>query len=231
MNAKAQETLLNIIHRRLPEEVNAGLEGPLTLDECYQAMAGMERKKSPGSDGLPVEFYLLFWEIIGEDLADVLNHSYEVSTLPSSMRQAMITLAHKKGDKDRLGNWRLISLLNVDYKIGSKSLANRLQPGLEYVFHSDQTCNVPGRSITDNLLLIRDSFEYIYQKQFPIAMISLDQEKAFDRLDWSFLDKVMEKMNFGNSFPNWLKLLYRDANCRILNNGYATRQIWLWRGA
>ena len=95
----------------------------------------------------------------------------------------------------------------------------------------DQTCNVPGRSITDNLLLIKDSFEYIYQKQYPIAMISLDQEKAFDRLDWSFLDKVMEKVNFGNSFRNWVKLLYRGANCRILNNGYATRQIQLLRGA
>ena len=84
------------------------------------------------------------------------------------------------------------------------------------MLHHDQTCNVLGRSITDNLLLIRDSFEYIYQKQYPIAMISLDQEKAFDRLDWSFLDKVMEKMNFGNSFRSWVKLLYRDANCRIL---------------
>ena len=141
---KAQETLLNTISRRLPEEVRVGLEGPLTVEECYQAMSNMECRKSLGSDGLPVEFYLLFWEIIGEDFVEVLNHSYEVSTLPLSMRQAMITLAHKKGDKDRLSNWRSISLLNVDYKIGSKSLANRLQPSLEHVLHSDQTCNVPG---------------------------------------------------------------------------------------
>ena len=231
-NAKAQETLLNTIHRRLLKEVRAGVEGPLTMKECYPTMSGMERRKSPGLDGLPVEFYLLFWEIIGNDLVDILNHSYEVSTLPSSMRQARITLAHKKGDKDRLENWQPISLPNVDYKIGrSKSLANRLQSGLEYVLHPDQTCNVPGRSIMDNLLLIRDSFEYIYQKQYSLAMISLDQEKAFDRLDWSFLDKVMEKMKFGKSFRNWVKLLYRDANCRILNNGYATRQIRLSRGA
>ena len=134
----------------------------------------------------------------------------------------MVTLAYKKGDKSHLGNWRPISLLNVDYKIGSKSLANRLQPGLEYVLHPDQTCNVPGRSITDNLLLIRDSFEYIYQKKYPIAMISLDQEKAFDHLDWAFLDRVMEKMNFGKSFCHWVKLLYREVNCKILNNGHTT---------
>ena len=230
-NATAQETLLNTIQRCLLEEVRAGLEGPLTLEECYQAMSGMEMRKSPGSDGLPVEFYLLFWETIGNDLVDVLNHSYEVSTLPTSMRLATIALAYKKGDKKNLGNWRPISLLNVDYKIDSKSLANQLQPGLESILHPDQTCNVPGRSITDNLLLIRDSFEYIYQKQYPIAMISFDQEKAFDRLDWSFLDKVMERMNFGESFCNWVKLVYRDVNCKILNNGNPTRQIRLSRGA
>ena len=103
-NSKAQGALLNSIHRCLPEGVKAGLEGPLTLEECYQAMSGMERRKSLGSDGLPVEFYLLFWEIIGTDLVEVHNHSYEVSTLPTSMRRAMITLAHKKGDKNRLGN-------------------------------------------------------------------------------------------------------------------------------
>ena len=74
-NAKAQETLLNTIHRHLPEEVRVGLEGPLTLDKCYQGMLAMEMRKSPGSDDLLVEFYLLFWEIIGNNLVDVLNHS------------------------------------------------------------------------------------------------------------------------------------------------------------
>ena len=67
-DAKAQETLLASISRRLPEEVKADLEGPLTLDGCYRTMLGMERRRSPRSDGLPVEFYHLFWEIIGNDL-------------------------------------------------------------------------------------------------------------------------------------------------------------------
>ena len=68
-------------------------------------MSSMERRESLWSDGVPVEFYLLFWEIIGNGQVDVLNHSYEVSTLPMSMRQAMITLAHKKRGKDCLVNW------------------------------------------------------------------------------------------------------------------------------
>ena len=85
------------------------------------------------------------------------------------MRQAMIILAHKKGDKYHLGNWQPILLLNVDYKIGSKLLASWIQLGLEHVLHPDQTCNVSGHSITDNLLLIQNSFEYIYQKQSALT--------------------------------------------------------------
>ena len=100
------------------------------------------------------------------------------------------------------------------------------------MINPDQTCNVPGRSILDNLYLIRDSYEYIIQKQFPIAMISLDQEKAFDRLNWEFLDKVMQKkMNFGEGFRKWVRLLYTDVNWIVTNNGYASKPIKLTRGA
>ena len=122
-------------------------------------------------------------------------------------------------------------MLNVDYKIGAKALANRLQKVLHYVINPGQTCNVPGRSILDNLYLIRDSYEYIFQKQFPIAIISLDQAKAFDRLNWQFLEKVMQKMNFGEGFRIWVRLLYTDVNCIVTNNGHTSKPIKLTRGA
>ena len=123
------------------------------------------------------------------------------------MRSAILTLAFKgkdssnKNDRFYPKNWRRpISLLNVDYETEAKALANRLQNVLHYVINPDQTCNVPRRSILDNLYLISDSCEYVFQKQFSIAIISLDQEKAFDRLNWQFLDKVMQKMNFSAGF-------------------------------
>ena len=75
-----------------------------------------------------------------------------------------------------------------------------------------------------------DSYEYIFQKQFPIAMISLDQEKAFDRLNWEFLDKVIQKMNFGEGFRKWVSLLYTEVNCIVTNNGHSSKLIRLTRG-
>eukprot|EP00794_Sanderia_malayensis_P015416 gene15416-biopygen12837 len=116
------------------------------------------------------------------------------------MRLAMISLIFKKGDKQDLKNWRPISLLNVDYKIGTKTLTNRLKVLLSSVLNEDQTSSVPGRSIFDNLILIRDSMSLAEQKNTPLALIKVDQEKAFDRVDWNFLHEVMTAMNFGPAF-------------------------------
>ena len=116
------------------------------------------------------------------------------------MRSAILALAFKgkdssnQNDRFYLKNWRPIFLLKVDYRIGAKALANRMQNVLQYIINQDQTCNIPARSMLDNLYLIRDSYEYVFQKQFPIAMIRSDQENVFDRLNWKFLDKAMQKL-------------------------------------
>ena len=97
-------------------------------------------------------------------------------------------------------NWRPISLLCVDYKIGTRALAARLQKVLPSVLHQDQTCGVPGRSIFSNLYLVRDLTEYCTAKNLPLAIISLDQEKAFDRVK-DFVDSVSLCDVFRVKFP------------------------------
>lgn len=79
--------------------------------------------KSPGSDGLPVEFYHAFWHILGADVVDVLNDSFSVGTLPPSLRSALISVIFKNGDRLDCKKWRPISLLNVDYKLYPRALA------------------------------------------------------------------------------------------------------------
>ena len=83
------------------------------------------------TDGLPAEFYTMFWHILGHDLVDVINFSNSQNLLAKSMRSAILTLAFKGKDSSNknhrfyLKNWRPISLLNAGYKIGAKALANR----------------------------------------------------------------------------------------------------------
>ena len=128
----------------------------------------------------------------------------------------------KEGEKKDLKNCRPISLLFVDYKIGTRALAAQLQKVLSSVLHKDQTCGVPGRSIFSNLYLIRDLIEYCSAKNLPLAIISLDQEKAFDRVNWNFLDRVLQKMNFGPEFRQWIRVIYSEISSACQHSGYVT---------
>ena len=86
----------------------------------------MARRKAPGSDGLPAAFYIHFWDVLGVDLVEVLNFCFSAGFLTRSQRHGVISQTFKKGDRLDPGNWRPISLLNVDYKIASGAIAGRL---------------------------------------------------------------------------------------------------------
>ena len=97
--------------------------------------------------------------------------------------------------------------------------------------HEDQTCGVPGRSIFSNLYLIRDLIEYCTAKNLPLAIISLDQEKAFDRVNWNFLDRVLQRMNFGPEFRQWIRVIYSEISSACLHSGFVTSFFEISRGA
>ena len=112
------------------------------------------------------------------------------------MCTALITLIFKKGDRLEHKNWRPISLLNVHYKICTRTVAGRLLN----VLHPNQTCGVKGRFIGGNVALLRDIVDFTSETGQPAAILSLDQEKALDRVDWDFLFKTLDCMGFGPSF-------------------------------
>ena len=137
---------------------------------------------------------------------------------------------HKKDDKRDLKNWRPISLLNTDYKIGSKALSLRLSKVLNSIIDPDQTCSVQGRSIFSNLALLRDILSYIERSGEKGILISLDQEKAFDRVNRSFLMELLNCFGFGPSFRGWISTFYNGAYMRVLVNDFLTNPVYLRRG-
>ena len=225
-----QDFLVESIERTLSTDEQETLEGPLETGECLLALQSMKRDKSPGSDGLPAEFYTFFWDTIGDSFVEVLNFCFGKGLLTESMRLAIISLLYKKNDRQDLKNWRPISLLNVDYKIGTKALTMRLKKVLHLVLSNDQTCSVPNRSIFENLFLFRDVFAYTSMRNIPLALVKIDQEKAFDRVNWNFLDRVLLRMNFGPSFRSLIRTLYNGVSSKILNNGHFSKPVLLRRG-
>ncbi len=108
------EKLLESIERTLDLEGRESLEKDISIDSALSALSAMKPRKSPGSDGLPSEFYTCLRNILGSDLVEVLNQSFQSGKFSESMRLAIISLIFKKGDQLLLKNWRPISLLNVD---------------------------------------------------------------------------------------------------------------------
>ena len=206
-------------------------EGKLSFTECHKALQKFPNGKTPGNDGLTAEFYKCFWNLLGQQLTDSLNFSFENGELSNSQKQAVIRLIDKK-DRDRryIKNWRPISLLNVDVKIASKALASRLEKVLPEIIHPDQYAYVKGRTIFDAVRTIDDIMEYTKIKQLPGLMVAFDFEKAFDSLSWPFLFKALKSFNFGESFIKWVSTLYSNISSCVLNNGFATQMFEVRRG-
>ena len=212
-----------------PDERNI-CEGHVTQHELNKALLSMENNKSPGLEGLTTNFYKHFWNILGPDLTNILNFAYENGSLALSQRRGVISLLFKKGDRTKLKNWRPITLLNTDYKILTKALANRLQQTLPLLIHTDQTACIPGRTINDNLRLIQDAIHYANETQTPLALISVDQLKAFDRVSHTYLFKVLRHFGFGPSFLRWIEILYTETMSSVKINGWMTAFIPIQRG-
>ncbi|KAJ4948663.1 hypothetical protein JOQ06_020193, partial [Pogonophryne albipinna] len=178
----------------VPEEDHAELEAELSAQELQEALQS-------------------------DDLLSVLRDSLSNGRLPLSCRRAVLTLLPKKGDLQEIKNWRPVSLLCTDYKLLSKVLATRLRKVMEHVIHVDQTYCVPSRLITDNVTLIRDVLDLSGSLGCELGLISLDQEKAFDRVEHQYLWQTLEAFGFSSGLIAKIQVLYRDIESVLKING------------
>ena len=131
------------------------------MDEIKESILKMKNNKTPGVDGLPIEFYKIFWHDIKDILYQSYCYSFENNTLTISQKQGLITLLPKSGkDNHYLKNWRPISLLTVDYKILASILATRVKTKLKNLINDDQTGFVKGRYIGENIRKVLEIIEY-----------------------------------------------------------------------
>ena len=137
------------------------IDAPITIEECKITLNTFKKNKSPGNDGLTYEFYDKFWNIISNILIKSYHAAFEKGELTVSQRQAIITLLEKPGkDRQLLKNWRPISLLNLDYKILSKTLSLRIQKYLPNLIHENQSGFVEGRYIGDSVRAVQDMMAF-----------------------------------------------------------------------
>ncbi|KAF4032795.1 Reverse transcriptase (RNA-dependent DNA polymerase) [Phytophthora infestans] len=170
---------------RHTSEAQAYLNSPFTANEFYWALSHTSTGKTPGPDGLPVEYYkvdLPLWSRILE----------------------VVYAAQLQRDRKLPSNYRPISLLNVDAKLGPKILAYRLGSALGSLLHSDQYEFVPGRDIRHAHLRFQALSQLLADDHSPAGAVLLDFAKAFDSVVWDALDMVLMHFGLGDSFRRWL---------------------------
>ena len=206
-------------------------EGHITEAECINALKNMKNQKSPGSDGITVEFYKSFWNDVKEFYINSINYSFQTGSLTDLQKQSIITLLPKQNkDITSLENWRPISLLNVDYKIATKAIANRVKGVISSIVHNSQTGFIKGRYIGENIRLLFEIIDNAEDENKPGLIFFSDFEKAFDSINHTFIIRCLKHFNFGEDFIRWVKLFYHDAKSCVSNNGNMSNFFVILRG-
>lgn len=201
--------------------MNEVLEAPYTPQEVERALFMMGPCKAPGPDGFTAGFYQTHWETVGKSVTNAVLDFLNGGQLPDDMNRTTLVLIPKTKHPQDLKNFRPISLCNVIYKLCSKVLANRLRSFLDDIISAEQSAFVPGRLITDNVLVAYECTHYLKRKKGKAGAcaIKLDMAKAYDRVEWNYLQGMMIKLGFTENFVNTIMRCVTTVSFSVRVNG------------
>jgi hypothetical protein len=201
------------------QDVNDTINAEVTLDELWCNLKPL-RATTPGPDGISNLYLKKLWDLIGPLILDSWRYSLAKGELPISHKNSILRLIPKAGkDLKELKNWRPITLSNCDHKLITKTYNTRLLNSIKNHITSTQTAYLKGRNISDNLRLLNALTKAAqYNSNIDATVIALDAQKAFDSVNHSYIEKVIERIGLSNFVPIF-KLLYHDLENDILING------------
>ena len=230
-NEQIQSFLEKLDLPTIGEKQNDILTKPITKKEIEKAFGHLKTNKTPGSDGLPGEWYKTFKTEIISLLETSFNYTLNHGVLPPSWNDAIITVIPKKKDSLTCADFRPISILNVDYKIYTSIIARRYEQFIGDIIDEDQAGFIRGRQTKDNIRRSLHIIDQIRCKKAGAVLVGLDAEKAFDTVSWAFLYQVLQRFGFNKKAIQCIQTLYQQPTARIKINGNLTESIHLKRSA
>ena len=150
--------------------------------------------------------------------------------LSITQRRGVTSLIPNKKDPLNWKNWRPLSLLNQDNELLAKLIVERIKPHMKKIINIDQTGFIKGRYIGQNITNIIDILHCCEQEDISGVLISVDFVKAFDSLDWVYIDKSLKFFNVPDTIHKWVRILYNDISSCVINNEWASNYFKLERG-
>ena len=215
----------------VPEEIKQEQNQQITLKELETAIKTMNNNKTPGEDGIPVDFYKVFWRLLQIPFYNMVLQVYQEEKLHSSARKGILNLIPKANKDTRLiKNLRPITLLNTDYKIIEKAVANKMIPALSKIIHPDQRGFMKERRISVNIRKMLDIIHQAESEDIEAIILSLDFVKCFDKCSFSILHGSLDYFGFGSIVKDWTHILYKDFSVQVQDNGYFSNKINILKG-
>lgn len=185
------------------DEMKEQLNAPITK-KSEEAILNLKMGKAPGPDGFTSKFYKLFEKELIDTLQDLMNGTIKTREIPHMWQDVNISLIPKEVSVlKEPKNYRPISLLNLDYKIFTKNLADRLKKFLTRFIREDQAGFLPGQQIKDNIRTLLNCIEFYDKRpEKKVALFLLDAKKAFDNVNWDFMNLIIRKLKLGDKFEN-----------------------------
>ena len=225
--------ILEVIQPLVTEDMNISLTREFTRQEVEIALKDMAPLKALGPDGMPPIFFQSFWRLIGDDVSKAVLDCLNSCHIPQEFNFTYVTLIPNVKNPEKISEFRPISLCNVIYKLISKVLANRLKPLLPSIVSENQSVFQAGKVITDNILMAFETLHYMKNHQTGNTgsmALKLDISKAYNRVEWSFVECLLKKMGFHSKWVDLMMECITTVSYSIMINGEPSHTIHPSRG-
>lgn len=192
----------------------------------------MSDLKAPGPDGFPVIFYKHLWTTVGNDVIIAVTSFFQLGSMPKEVNSSLIVLIPKISNPTSSHHFRPINLCNVVYKIVSKLLVAKLRPLLDKIISPAQLAFIPNRWIAENQVIVQEILHsFKTRKTKPGLMaIKLDLQKAYNRVNWKFIQAILLHLGFNETFTSWIISCISLVSFEVLVNGGKTESFKPGRG-
>ncbi|XP_022015014.1 uncharacterized protein LOC110914533 [Helianthus annuus] len=202
------------------EDYNFRTLRPVTEEEVKKAMFSIGNDKAPGPDGFTAAFFKNAWPLIGNDIVNAIKDFFDTGNLLRELNHTLIVLIPKVPTPMVVTDFRPIACCNVLYKCISKIIADRIKGGLNEIVSINQSAFVPGKKISDNILLTQELMHNYHRNVGPPrCAFKVDIQKAYDTVDWRFLKSVLRGFGFNDNMVRWIMMCVSSTSFSVCVNG------------